>query len=86
MEIDLGQQKSPGKPGLFRTSPIRYGEGGIRSYPENSLESAIPEQADAKSGARSISDPDLVTIIDAWNHLPDALKAGILAMVRSASG
>jgi hypothetical protein len=28
--------------------------------------------------------PDLATIIDAWATLPDALKAGILAMVKAA--
>lgn len=30
--------------------------------------------------------PDLVDLIDAWPRLPDALKAGILAMVRGAGG
>jgi len=45
----------------------------------------VLEVGDAKSGAQLISDPDLATIIDAWNDLPDALKAGILAMIRSAS-
>jgi hypothetical protein len=28
--------------------------------------------------------PDLTEIIDAWAKLPDALKAGIVAMVRAA--
>ena len=27
--------------------------------------------------------PDLAAVIDAWATLPDALKAGILAMVRT---
>jgi len=31
-------------------------------------------------------DPDLVTVIGAWDGLPEALRAGIVAMVRSASG
>jgi hypothetical protein len=30
------------------------------------------------------TDPDLTEIIDAWATSPDALKAGILAMVRAA--
>jgi len=30
-------------------------------------------------------EPDLQTIIDAWPTLPDAIKAGILAMVKAAS-
>jgi hypothetical protein len=30
--------------------------------------------------------PDLQAIIDAWPTLPDAIKAGIVAMVRAAGG
>ena len=29
------------------------------------------------------SDPDLQSIIDHWSELPDAVKAGIVAMVRA---
>jgi hypothetical protein len=29
-------------------------------------------------------DPDLTAILDAWPTLPDALKAGIVAMVKAA--
>lgn len=36
---------------------------------------------DARSGA---FDPELQTIVDAWPSLPDTVKAGILAMVKSA--
>ena len=30
-------------------------------------------------------DPDLARVADAWGGLPDAIKAGILAMVNAAS-
>ena len=30
--------------------------------------------------------PDLQTVVDAWPRLPDAMKEGILAMVRAAVG
>ncbi len=30
--------------------------------------------------------PDLQALIDAWPTLPDAIKAGILAMVNAAAG
>jgi hypothetical protein len=30
--------------------------------------------------------PDLAEIIDAWPTLPEPIRAGILAMIRSASG
>jgi hypothetical protein len=29
--------------------------------------------------------PDLTAVIDAWPKLPEAIKAGILAMVKAAS-
>jgi hypothetical protein len=32
------------------------------------------------------SDPDLTAIIEAWDRLPEALNAGILAMVRASRG
>lgn len=61
------------------------GDTGLE-HPDNSpMNDLVLEVGDAKSGAQLISDPDLATIIDAWNDLPDALKAGILAMIRSAS-
>jgi hypothetical protein len=32
------------------------------------------------------SDPDLALIVDEWRRLPEAVRAGIVAMVRAASG
>ena len=50
----------------------------------------IPGDAGANAGAvetkRGQSDPDLQGIIDAWADLPEAIRAGIVAMVRAASG
>ena len=31
-------------------------------------------------------DPDLAAVVAAWPELPEAIKAGILAMVKAASG
>jgi hypothetical protein len=31
------------------------------------------------------NDPDLAAVIEAWNRLPEAIKAGILAMVKAVS-
>ena len=33
-----------------------------------------------------VSDPDLAVIIERWEALPRAVRAGILAMVRAAGG
>ena len=31
-------------------------------------------------------DPDLAAVVEAWPKLPEAIKAGILAMIRAAGG
>jgi len=32
------------------------------------------------------TNPDLAGVVEAWPDLPEALKAGIVAMVKAASG
>ena len=32
------------------------------------------------------TDPDLAPVVNAWDRLPEAVRAGIVAMVRAASG
>jgi hypothetical protein len=53
-------------------------------------DSTNPAAVSAKSGAPAPSatkiDPALATLIDAWPKLPDAIRAGILAMIRAAGG
>jgi hypothetical protein len=31
------------------------------------------------------TDPDLATVVNAWDRLPEAVRAGIVAMVKAAS-
>ena len=49
-----------------------------------------PECSDAISGAsgneKPPQDPDLTLIIERWEHLPEAVKTGIMAMVKSVEG
>ncbi len=58
--------------------------------PNSPGKSGFSESGGAKSGALGAQGgaiaPELRTIIDAWPALPDAIKAGILAMVRTAGG
>ena len=65
------------------------GEGGIRTPLENTGKTGFSDQSGAKSGALAAreapSDPDLAELIDAWPTLPEAIRAGILAMVRAIS-
>ena len=55
--------------------------------PENSTN---PAPGSAESGALNRTkpniDPALAAIIDAWPTLPEAIRAGILAMIRAAGG
>lgn len=44
----------------------------------------VPSLSEANSGPPV--PPDLVSVVDAWSGLPDAIKAGILALVRTAMG
>ena len=52
--------------------------------------SPVPVQGGAESGAvgaqSTLVDADLRAIIEAWPELPDAVKAGILAMIHAAEG
>ena len=32
------------------------------------------------------TNPDLAAVVDAWDRLPEAVRAGIVAMVKAASG
>jgi len=58
--------------------------------PENIGKTAFPDAVGANEAAQETKlerlSPDLQALIDAWPALPDAIKAGILAMVRAAGG
>ena len=32
------------------------------------------------------TDPELATVVNAWDRLPEAVRAGIVAMVKAAAG
>jgi hypothetical protein len=63
---------------------------GIEPAPDSLGDATISAQGGAKSGAlapqQRIIDPALAALIDAWPTLPEAIRAGILAMVRVAGG
>jgi hypothetical protein len=42
-----------------------------------------PSSSSAAPGAAVEADSDLATIVVAWDKLPDAVKAGIVAMVKA---
>jgi len=53
-----------------------------------SKKTRIVELGGAESGALGAKkipdDPDLAAVVEAWPKLPEAIKAGILAMVEAA--
>jgi len=70
------------------------GGRGLEPIEKSSENPGVPSQGGAKSGALGArealqdgpQDPDLQAVVDAWPDLPEALKTGILAMVRAAGG
>ncbi len=48
----------------------------------------VPTMVSRPQGADSGTDlpPDLARVVDAWDRLPEAIKAGILALVQAAGG
>ena len=68
------------EPGGFEP---RAGEGNAEKTGDSD-ECAAPRAA--QSAANPPFDADLQQLIDAWPDLPEAVKAGILAMVKAAAG
>ena len=62
------------------------------STQEHSIPSTRPEATDnvqkrpPKTPQHAPQDSDLAAVIEAWDHLPEAIRAGIVAMVKAASG
>jgi hypothetical protein len=68
--------------------PTNGGFANRRHTPENTVKTDVSETAGSATGSapnekRTIPS-ELKAIIDAWPDLPEALQAGIVAMVRAA--
>jgi hypothetical protein len=65
------------------------GDTGLEQASESSRNPQVSDQGGAESGELCAEnqpiDPNLTVIIEAWPTLPEAIKAGILAMVRAAN-
>jgi len=66
------------------------GVTGLEHPADSTGNSAVRDQSSAESGAvgaqTAFADPDLAAVVEAWPSLPEAIKAGILAMIRAAGG
>lgn len=72
-ESDTGRSHAPNTPPIV--------QAGDCDIPANVPHFDKPD--DKLSDKRQITDPDLQQVVDAWADLPEAVKAGILAMVAS---
>jgi len=63
-------------------------EDRIRTPRENTGKTGISDQSGVESGALDAQkdgySPDLAAVVDAWPKLPEATRAGILAVIRAA--
>lgn len=57
---------------------------GFEPTLETQYTSAILKRGGAKSGALEEIDPELEEVVKGWLRLPTAVRAGIMAMVRTA--
>jgi hypothetical protein len=61
---------------------------GIEPPPESPEKSSVLSEGGAESGAPTQAIPtlgtDLAEIVSAWPKLPEAIRAGILALIRAA--
>ena len=69
------------------------GDDSVSADPTTSLRKPAPSLAVQGSAQPQIEpplngpdDPDLAAVVAAWPELPEAICAGILAMVKAASG
>jgi hypothetical protein len=64
------------------------GDTGLEPRADSSGEAAILPRGGAESGAlaalEATIDPSLAAIVEAWPKVPEAIKVGILAMIRAA--
>ncbi len=79
------------RPGTGRLySPIVSAGTGLELSHDSAGNFTIADQSGAESGALGAQnrpcDADLAEVVQSWPSLPDALRAGILAMVRAARG
>jgi hypothetical protein len=66
---------------------LSSGGAGNRTPCESPEKSVLSKQSGAKSDAlvtSLFSDPDLSALVVAWSRLPEAIKAGILVLVRAS--
>jgi hypothetical protein len=65
---------------------MRPQRGNTNSRQSKSLRQEAPPVGHHLATDTCQTDSDLARIVDVWPTLPDAIKAGILALIKAASG
>ena len=68
---------SPSGQGILSPQPLRRNSCQHTTYDRAKIDSAEYSAPDDRI------DPDLAAVIDAWPSLPEAIKAGIVAMIEA---
>ena len=69
--------------GYNKTSPALPGRLS-RTELDSSGSSRLPTATEIATTEYVVADPDLAAVVEAWPDLPEAIKAGILAMVKAS--
>jgi hypothetical protein len=86
-KINKGRKPFSVKSGRLQNE-VAHAPAGLRSQRHRQSQSKV-DQASLMAAHRqraASDDPDLAAVIAAWDRLPEAVRAGIVAMVRAARG
>ena len=82
--IDEQARKNPSGPEIYRARVKSPSKLSSRQYPNES--GSIRPLTAAQNATRLLpDDPDLAAVVDAWPELPEAIKTGIVAMVKAVA-
>ena len=71
---------------LVEAPGIEPGAAPTQAIPRQSLAASDPQPLAQTLARETEIDPDLARVVSAWPDLPEAIRAGIGAMVKAASG
>ncbi len=65
----------------------KVAEEGLEPPQSFSKKTSCSSECGAEHGALGASlDSDLATVVEVWHNLPDAVRAGVMAMVKASIG
>ncbi len=76
-------RKNPSGPEIYRARVKSRSNPSLRQYP-NESGSIRPSTATQNATRLLPDDPDLAAVVEAWPDLPEAIKAGIMALVQTS--